>query len=118
MLDVLEKENLQENAKQVGDYLKEQLNELKKKRPLIGTFYDTTFWHFVTRVIDDQIITGDVRGQGLFLGVELVRDKDLTPADEETHVVVEEMKNRGVLTALNGPYENVLRIKPPLCFNK
>jgi 4-aminobutyrate aminotransferase-like enzyme len=59
-----------------------------------------------------------VRGLGLFLGVELVRDKDLTPADAETHVVVEEMKNRGVLTALNGPYENVLRIKPPLCFNK
>jgi ethanolamine-phosphate phospho-lyase len=96
VLDVLEKEKLQDNAKQVGDYLKEQLQELKKKRPMIG----------------------DVRGLGLFLGVELVRDKDLTPADAETHVVVEEMKNRGVLTALNGPYENVLRIKPPLCFNK
>jgi len=68
--------------------------------------------------LDLTFLTGDVRGQGLFLGVELVRDKSLTPADEETHFVVEEMKNRGVLTALNGPYENVLRIKPPLCFSK
>jgi ethanolamine-phosphate phospho-lyase len=97
VLEVIQKEKLQENARVVGDYLTRELKRLQEKHPLIG----------------------DVRGLGLFMGIELVRDrKTLEPAPVETKLVVEKMKDYGILTALNGTYENVIRIKPPLCFSK
>jgi 4-aminobutyrate aminotransferase-like enzyme len=58
---------------------------------------------------------GDVRGLGLFLGVELVRDRaTLEPAGEEANAVADRMKERGVLMSTDGPFHNVLKIKPPL----
>ena len=62
---------------------------------------------------------GDVRGRGLFLGVELVRDREtLEPAREEAEAVVEAMKQRGVLLSTDGPLHNVIKIKPPLVFSE
>ena len=64
-------------------------------------------------------IIGDVRGIGLFIGVELVRDrKTLEPAEDQTRYVVERMKELGVLVSFDGPYNNVLKIKPPLVFTE
>jgi len=95
VLDVIENLKLQENALVVGDYLLQKLNGLKEKHPIIG----------------------DVRGIGLFIGVELVRDSViLEPAAEETKYTVERMKDLGVLISLDGPMNNVLKIKPPLVF--
>ncbi|HEX3145544.1 MAG TPA: hypothetical protein VHQ64_16335 [Pyrinomonadaceae bacterium] len=60
---------------------------------------------------------GDVRGQGLFVGIELVRDHEtLEPADREAAILIEKMKERGVLLSTDGPFHNVIKIKPPIVF--
>ncbi|PON94393.1 Aminotransferase class-III [Trema orientale] len=97
VLNVIEKEKLQENAFIVGSYLKERLAALKDKYEVVG----------------------DVRGRGLMLGVELVTDRQLkTPAKTETLHVMDQMKDLGVLIGKGGYYGNVFRITPPLCFTK
>jgi len=95
VLDVLADEKLQENARRVGSSLARGLRELQGRHALIG----------------------DVRGAGLFLGVELVRDRaSLEPATEEAGYVVNRLRERGVLTGTDGPFENVLKLRPPLVF--
>jgi 4-aminobutyrate aminotransferase-like enzyme len=97
VLDVLEEEELQNNALVVGKLLKDELGRLQEKHPLVG----------------------DVRGLGLFIGVELVKDRViLEPAGREAAVVVESMKDHGILISTDGPYHNVLKIKPPLVFTE
>ena len=69
------------------------------------------------RLQDRHPLIGDVRGSGLFLGVELVRDRaSLEPADAEAAYVVERLRERGVLTGTDGPHHNVLKLRPPLVF--
>ena len=95
VLGAIENEALQDNALTVGAYLKQGLTRLMPKHPLIG----------------------DVRGAGLFLGVELVQDRGtLEPATVEAGYVVERMKDRGVLIGTDGPFSNVLKIKQPMVF--
>ncbi len=97
VLDVLEDENLQENARRVGAHLARGLGRLQERHQVIG----------------------DVRGLGLFLGVELVRDrKTLEPAAEEAAYVVERLRERGILTGTDGPHHNVLKLRPPLVFSE
>lgn len=97
VLDVIEQEQLQQNALETGAYLKQGLAALQQEYSLIG----------------------EVRGLGLFLGVELVRDPEtLEPADREASEIVEKMKERGVLLSVDGPLHNVLKIKPPLVFSR
>ncbi len=96
VLDVIIEEGLQDNALQVGRHLQAGLQDVAARRPLIG----------------------DIRGLGLFLGVELVRDRTtLEPAGEEAERVASRMRERGVLVSTDGPFHNVLKIKPPLVFN-
>ena len=62
---------------------------------------------------------GDVRGLGLFLGIELVLDRTtLEPAAEIASYIVERMKDNGTLLSIDGPLHNVLKIKPPLVFSQ
>jgi len=64
-------------------------------------------------------LIGDVRGLGLFLGIEFVRDREtLEPADAPAAEIVERMKERGVLLSTDGPFHNVIKIKPPLVFSE
>jgi alanine-glyoxylate transaminase / (R)-3-amino-2-methylpropionate-pyruvate transaminase len=96
-LEVIDSEGIQANAFAVGTHLKERLLELKERHPLIG----------------------DVRGMGLMLGVELVRDRrSKEPAASETAEVVELCKERGLLIGKGGLAGNTLRIKPPMCLGK
>jgi 4-aminobutyrate aminotransferase-like enzyme len=63
-------------------------------------------------------LVGDVRGSGLFIGIELVRDRaTLEPATAEASYVVNRLRERGILAGTDGPYENVLKIRPPLIFS-
>lgn len=98
VMNVIEDEKLQENCLVVGDYLKLKTGEL---------------------MIDFDLI-GDVRGLGLFVGIELVKDRKLrTPATEEATFVVDRMKNvHKILVSSDGPDENVIKLKPPMVFNK
>ncbi|MDA8704387.1 aminotransferase class III-fold pyridoxal phosphate-dependent enzyme [Flavobacteriaceae bacterium] len=60
---------------------------------------------------------GDVRGQGLFLGIEFV-DHKMNPLFKETKYIINRLKNFGILASLDGPNNNVIKIKPPLIFSK
>jgi 4-aminobutyrate aminotransferase-like enzyme/Ser/Thr protein kinase RdoA (MazF antagonist) len=97
VLDVIREEGLQENAREVGGYLLERLRELH----------------------DRHAIVGDVRGEGLFLGIEFVRDRETKePAAREASEIVERMKDRGILLSTDGRWHNVIKIKPPLVFSR
>jgi len=95
VLDVLRDEGLQSHALRVGERM------LSKLQPLMDRFS----------------IVGDVRGSGLFLGVELVRNREtLEPAGAEASFVANRMRERGVLLGTDGPYHNVVKIRPPMPF--
>jgi len=98
MLHVLSSERLQENALRVGNYLLASFRELQSRCEYIG----------------------DVRGSGLFIGVELVRDRvTLEPAMEETSFVCSILKEKyKILTSVDGANDNVIVIKPPMVFSK
>jgi 4-aminobutyrate aminotransferase-like enzyme/Ser/Thr protein kinase RdoA (MazF antagonist) len=96
VLDVLRDERLQENARAVGDQLLAGLRRLQQQHEIIG----------------------DVRGMGLFIGVELVRSRrTLEPAAEAAAYIAERMRDRGVLAGTEGPRRNLLKIRPPMCFS-
>lgn len=68
---------------------------------------------------DRHLLVGDVRGAGLFVGVELVTDREeRTPAGREAGYLANRMREMGVLMSTDGPHHNVLKIKPPLCFSE
>jgi 4-aminobutyrate aminotransferase-like enzyme len=97
VLEIIERDGLQQNALEVSQYLIEKLHDLKEQHPIIG----------------------DVRGVGLFVGIELVRDrKTKEPAKDETARAMEKCRDNGVLIGKGGAFNNVLRMKPPLCFQK
>jgi len=97
VLYVIEDERLQERARAVGERLKSALARLAERHDVIG----------------------DVRGLGLFLWTELVRDRStLEPAAEEAAYVVERMKELGVLLSTDGPLHDVIKMKPPLVFSE
>ena len=98
VLDTMEEEGLVENAAKVGGYMKERFKALQEEITLIG----------------------DVRGAGLFLGVELVSDRvTMKPASIETSWVCSTLKDKyHILTSIDGPDDNVLVIKPPMVFSR
>jgi 4-aminobutyrate aminotransferase-like enzyme len=97
VLDVIERDDLRDRARSTGDHLLRRLRELA----------------------DRHLLLGDVRGAGLFIGVELVTDREeRMPAGREAAYLANRMRDRGVLMSTDGPDHNVLKIKPPLCFGE
>ncbi|MDR6971216.1 aminotransferase [Leifsonia shinshuensis] len=97
VLDVMRDEGLQQNAATVGDHLADRLRGLGERHPLVGA----------------------VHGMGLYLGMELVLDREtLAPATAEAAVVCERMLAEGCIVQPTGDYKNVLKIKPPLCITR
>ncbi|MBC9796256.1 aminotransferase class III-fold pyridoxal phosphate-dependent enzyme [Sinomicrobium weinanense] len=95
VLRVVREEHLQQNALIVGDFLKTELQQLAGDHPIIG----------------------DVRGEGLFLGIEFV-DRKMQPLAAQADYVINRMKDHGILMSTDGPDNNVLKIKPPVVFAK
>lgn len=97
VLDVIDEEKIQENAHQVGTHLKQRFVELQERHHLIG----------------------DVRGMGLMLGMELVRDrKTKEPANTEASEILELCKERSLILGKGGLFGNTLRVKPPMCITR
>jgi 4-aminobutyrate aminotransferase-like enzyme len=97
VLEVIEEEELQRNALETGNCFKKRLSMLAENCPEMG----------------------DVRGLGLFLGIEFVKDQDtLEPYTRLAKHVENQLRENGILVGTDGPYENVIKIKPPMCFSK
>jgi len=97
VLEAIEDDNLQKHTHNTGIYFQDKLRALQTKFDLIG----------------------DVRGLGLFIGVELVEDRvTKQPATDKTSWLVEFFKQNHILLSTEGPFYNILKIKPPLAFNK
>ncbi len=97
VLQVIREEDLQKRALVTGSYLMNGLQELQQRFPIIG----------------------DVRGSGLFLGFELISDPDkLRPATAQAGYLANRARDRGILMSTDGRDENVLKIKPPMCFSE
>lgn len=97
VLEVMQRDHLMLNAKTVGDDIRQQFRELANKHAIIG----------------------DVRGHGLWIGVELVTDRNSkSPAAEHTQRIVNQMKSRGVLLNHIGEFNNVLKMRPPMTFSR
>jgi 4-aminobutyrate aminotransferase-like enzyme len=96
VLDVIQQEGLQENARVVGAHLKDRLLALAEVHPIVGA----------------------IHGSGLYLGLEFVRDRtSLEPASEETAAICDRLLELGVIMQPTGDFQNVLKIKPPLCIS-
>ena len=97
VLDTIEEDGLMQRATELGERFMVGLRELQERYPIIG----------------------DVRGRGLFLGFEMVRDRETQePATEEAARLVDEMCARNVLLSTDGPLHNVIKIKPPMVLSK
>ena len=98
VLDIIEKEDLQTNAKNVGNYFLKSLNLLKKK-----------YRKYIS----------DVRGSGLFLGIDIIKNgNNFNPDPKMAKEIINYMKEKGILLSIDGPFKNVIKIKPPIIFNK
>jgi 4-aminobutyrate aminotransferase-like enzyme len=95
VLEIVQEENLQAHALEIGERLLKGLRDLQQRHAIIG----------------------DVRGSGFFLGVELVRDSSV-PATKEAGLIVNQLRERGILLGTDGPHHNVLKIRPPMPFSE
>ena len=97
VLEVIESEQLVQNSHQVSAYLRQELEQLQEKFSIIG----------------------NIRNSGLFFGVDLVNDlHSKTPATEQAHKTINQMKDQGVLISRIGKHDNILKMRPPICFSK
>jgi alanine-glyoxylate transaminase/(R)-3-amino-2-methylpropionate-pyruvate transaminase len=97
VLDVIDREKLQANSLKIGNRILAGLNKLKEKHNIIG----------------------DVRGKGLLLGIELVKDRQSKePAKEECAHVMETCKEMGLLLGKGGLWGQTIRFSPPMCVNE
>ncbi len=96
VLDVIKAENLAENAKEVGDYIIACFEVLQKNFPCFG----------------------EIRGQGLSLGVEIIKEGSPEPDTALATRLVKGLRERNILVGTDGPFDNVFKLKPPLCFTR
>ena len=98
VLEVIENKKLQENALSVGKYFLNKLERIKRK--------------------NNKYIS-EVRGRGLFIGIDIIKNSNqLKPNKQLAKKIINFMRNNGVLLSTDGPHDNVIKIKPPLVFNK
>ncbi|SFS09356.1 hydroxylysine kinase /5-phosphonooxy-L-lysine phospho-lyase apoenzyme [Microbacterium sp. cf046] len=97
VLDIIRDERLQENARETGAHLKGRLEDLGRRHPILAA----------------------VHGSGFYLGPEFVRDRETwEPATAETAAICERLRELGVIAQPTGDHQNLLKIKPPMCFSR
>ena len=96
VLDVIKNDKLQINAFITGEYFMKSLNKIKLKFPKL---------------------ISEIRGRGLFLGIDFINKKN-APNKKLANFIINKMRNKGILLSIDGPHNNVIKIKPPMCFNK
>ena len=96
VLDIIEKERLQQNAENVGKYYMKKLNQLKNEFNCIG----------------------DVRGSGLFIGIEIVKKHSKKPDTLLAQKLKNKLREKFILVGTDGPHNNVIKSKPPICFTR
>ncbi len=96
VLEVIETEGLQLNAKMVGNYYQDLFLKLQKQFPQIG----------------------DIRGSGLFIGIEIVHEDTKEPFPKLAKKIKNKLRSQHILISTDGPFDSVLKTKPPLCFTK
>ncbi len=96
VLEVLEEEDLPQNALEVGNHYMALLRELQLQYPCIG----------------------DVRGSGLFIGIDIVKEGTQEPDTVLAQLLKNQLREKHILVSTDGPYDNVIKSKPPLCFTK
>ena len=97
VLDVIENENLQNNAKKTGEYFIKSLNHIKSQFPKL---------------------ISEIRGRGFFLGIDIINKKNNIPNAKLANFIINSMREKGILLSTDGPFHNVIKIKPPMIFNK
>lgn len=97
VLKVIENEQLQKNSLEVGSYFLNSLNFIKKNHPNL---------------------ISEVRGRGLFIGIDFIKNSKNEPNEKLAFLIINKLRNRGILLSADGPYHNVIKIKPPLPFTK
>ena len=98
VLEVIENKKLQENALSVGKYFLNKLERIKRK---------------------NKKYISEVRGRGLFIGIDIIENANqLKPNKQLAKKIINFMRNNGILLSTDGPHDNVIKIKPPLVFNK
>ena len=97
-MEIIDSEDLQNHAYTIGKYFLSELLKIKNK-----------YKNFIS----------EVRGRGLFIGIDIIKDgNNLLPNDKLASNIINSLKNKGILLSTDGPYKNVIKIKPPLNFNK
>ena len=98
VLDVIENKNLQQHAKNIGSYFIKELNKIKQKFP-----------NYIS----------SISGRGLFIGIDLIKKGNfLLPNPNLAADLINDLRNKGILLSTDGPNNNVIKIKPPMVFNK
>ena len=98
VLDVIENDNLQQNAKIVGTYFVKELNKIKQNFP-----------NYIS----------SISGKGLFIGIDLIQKGNfLLPNQKLATDLINNLRHEGILLSTDGPYNNVIKIKPPMVFKK
>ena len=97
VLEVIENEQLQKHSQDVGKYFLNSLNFIKKIHPNL---------------------ISEVRGRGLFIGIDFIKNLKNEPNKRLASFIINKLRNQGILLSTDGPYHNVIKIKPPLPFNK
>ena len=97
VLEIIENEQLQKHAQDVGKYFLNSLNFIKKNHPNL---------------------ISEVRGRGLFIGIDFIKNLKNEPNKRLALLIISKLRNQGILLSTDGPYHNVIKIKPPLPFTK
>ncbi len=91
-----------------------ETSQLQQHAKVVGAYYQSLF----RKLKETYSCIGDVRGSGLFIGIEIVKEGSMEAHPELAHYIKNELRNRYILISTDGPHDSVIKTKPPMCFTK